>query len=886
MRIINPKVNYLVEPFIDRKPAISWQLEGDVRGQAQASYRITVREADTGLTAHDTGWVESNACTNILLDMQLRSLTPYSFTIEAKDNAGKDAETCTSSFSGAMCGEKFKAKWITGENILRKDQIHGAVYLRKEFEAPKAIRRATLVICGLGFFEATINGVQVGDEFMSTPLTAFDLNTQYRVFDVTGMVAGGANAIGVKLGNGYYNCFTEDAWNTNGAPWRDVPKLLCEIHIVDEDGDETVVVSDKSWKSSYGPITFNGTRHGEFYDARLEMPGWDKPNFDESKWEGIRYVRLPGGVMTVMEMEPIRVIRKFHPVKKWKSENGWMFDTGVAQAGVSNITYHGKAGDTIEVRYSDRIRANNELDQESLNGFVKNFKFQTDNYTKATDEPETWHATFAFHGFQYFEISGNDWEPELEDIEIWSLCNDFPVRGHFTCSDEDVNQVQQLALNSIRSMCFSVVNADTVREKLCWTGDTGLSTEMMMINFAAEAFMTKMAQDIRDAQKPSGLLPCIIPTTGWGYTFANGPDWSMPIYCIPQQLYIKSGDTRELKKNYEALDRFVTYLGNMAVDGISACGLGDWCAPFDGAPLSVNMSAFKCPMAITDTAYYYGTVKAAEQCATVLGYEEEAKKHHEHAEYVRAAFRREFFDKENFVLKFDPKVEGVKPRTGDCQTATASMIAFGLADEDELPGLFATLTRQIERDNNHHDVGVLGMNSLMESLGQSGNAQLGADLLTAEGYPSIKNWIAMGATTLWEIWNGGGSHNHHMYSSVSAFLYKYFAGIRAAKPGYEAIDFEPMLTGHTESAKATIDAMRGLTAIDWKKTETGFTVKVTVPVSCTAQVKLPAEYAGKCVKCALTESGKPIAENAMISTCEWERGIAVCIPSGTWEFAL
>lgn len=892
MRIVNPKVNYLSTPFIDRQPSISWQNESELRGDRQTAYRIAVFESDSGANVCDTGWVESSVCTGIMLDdMEMTPLTPYTFTIEVKDSFGEICR-CTSSFFSGMCGEDFTAKWITGIIARRRTTVHGAVYLRREFTAPEKLRRAVLVICGLGYFEPSLNGQQVGDEFFYTPYTAYDQNVQYRMFDVTNMVAAGDNVIGVKLGNGYYNYIGIDNWNAHMAPWRDSPKVLCELHLVDENGNDTIIMTDREWRCSFGPITFNGIRHGETYDARLEMPGWDKPGFDDSAWQDTFYVRLPGGTMRVMEMEPIRVLDKFHPIRKWQTENGWMFDIGIAQSGVSNITYHGKKDDLIEVRYSERIFDNGELDQQA--GFVKDFQFQTDTYIKATDDPETWHATFTFHGFQFMEISGTDWEPELEDIEIWTIGNDLPVRGIFRSSDDNLNQVQQICVNSLRACCMSVLNCDTSREKLCWTGDTGLSTEPLLLNFGAEAFFAKLSEDIRDAQKPSGLLPCIIPTTGWGFTFANGADWSQPMYCIPQHMYRQTGDIRALKENYEALKCFIHYLTGMANNGICACGLGDWCAPFDGAPISVNMSSFKCPMPITDTAHYYAAVRAAQESAALLGYKKDEAKFRKQGDYIREAFRREFYDKENAVLTLPASMKFKAPpnaprhpiRTGDCQTATAVMIAFGFADADEIPALMQTLQRQILRDNDHLDVGVLGMPALMEALGANGSAQLAADLITRPTYPSMINWIKMGATSLWEIWNGGGSRNHNMYSSVSAFFFRHVAGIRPITPGYERISFEPMFMGHTESTSASLAVVRGKVAIDWKKRRSGFDVKISVPVSCEGELKLPADWNCIDVLSELKENGVPVCENDLIKARVDGDALIVTVPSGDWNFSL
>lgn len=843
MKITNCRINYLENPFIDRQPYLHWTPVDARRGSRQSAYRIRVWRRDDGAPVCDTGWVESGECAPVPLPMRCEPLTPYRFRVEAKDEAGRMAEPGEGGFSGGMCGRKFSAKWITAAFCDRRENVVGAAYLRREFTIAKPLRRALLVICGLGYFEARINGEKVGDDFLSTPLTAYDQQIQYRIFDVTHMIAQGGNALAVTLGNGFYNCFTKDAWATDAAIWRDVPKLLCELHLLGEDGASDVVRSDAGFMTSPGPITLNGLRHGEYYDARLEMPGWDKPGFDASAWQPARYCRAPGGTLSVMEMEPIRAFRTLRPVKKWKSQNGWMFDVGVAQSGVARITFRGKAGDTITVRYSDLMYENGELNQDALSGFVKNYRFQTDLYTKATDGPETWQTKFAFHGFQYLEISGNDWEPEPEDIVVFSLANDLPVRGRFSCSDETANRIQQAALNSTQSMLFSVMNSDTVREKISWTGDTGLSCEQMLLNFGAEAFFTKWMRDLRDAQRPSGMLPCIIPTPGWGFTFSNGPDWSQPIYEIPQMLRLYSGDTRELAANYAALCRYIGFLDTMAIDHIVNYGLGDWCAPFEGPALTVNMSSFKCPVPVSDTAYYYAAVCEAARSARHLGLMEDAAYYGAKADDIREAFRARFYDKETASV------------AGDCQSATAMMIAFGLADADEIPALTDTLLRVIERDGGKLDYGILGMKAVLTALGSAGHAQLALNMLTTPEYPSIGHWLSQGATTLWECWNGGGSHNHHMFSCVSDFLYKYVAGIRCEAPGWADITFEPMLLGTMESAQASVRAIRGEAAIRWAKQDGGFRVDITVPVGASASLLLPRRYRALDVAAALAAQG-------------------------------
>lgn len=874
MRITHCRVNYLENPFIDREPYISWIPESDRRGSRQTAYRITCRRAADGAPVCDTGWVESEDCLPVPLPVEPQPLTEYRFCVRARDERGCEAQPGEGGFTGAMRGRKFEAKWITGQFCDRRENVLGAVWLRREFARPARLKKALLVICGLGYFEARINGKKVGDDFLSTPLTAFDQQVQYRVFDVTEMLGQDENALGVILGNGLYNCFTQDAWATNAAIWRDVPKLLCELHLFDEAGAEAVVRSDTSWLASRGPNTLNGLRHGEYYDARLTQDGWDLPGFTADGWERARLCRAPGGTLSVMEMEPIRVFRRVAPVKKWRTKEGWMLDIGVSQSGVANIRFHGKAGDELTVRYSDLLDKNGEIDQQSLSMFVKNYRFQTDMYTKRTDEPEWWRTKFAYHGFRYLEISGNGWEPELNDVEVWSLCNDFQQRGVFHCSDEMVNRIQQAAVNSSRSMCFSVMASDTTREKISWTGDTGLSCEQMLTNFGTEAFFVKWMRDLRDAQRPSGMLPCIIPTPGWGFTFSNGPDWSNPIYEIPLELYRCCGDTREMDASYDALCRYIGFLDTMANDRIVSYGLGDWCAPFEGAAITKNMESFKCPVAVSDTAYYYAAVCAASLFARLLGRPDDAAAYAAQAEEIRAAFREKFYDTKTLTV------------AGDCQTATGMMISFGMAEPEEIAPLTQRLVEQIRRDGGKLDFGILGMKAVLNALGRGGYAQMALDLVKGPEYPSIGCWLEQGATTLWECWNGGGSHNHHMFSDVSAFLYKHVAGILPEAPGYKHICFRPMLAGTMESAEASVRTVRGEAACQWKKTERGFEVCVTVPVSCTGRICLPAKWNGCFTAARLTESGVPLNECEMLSLRREGGEVQLTVPCGKWDFKM
>ncbi len=818
------KINSLTMPFIDSAPRFSWTLPSG-EFSAQTEYTLTVAKDENFENVIFSQTEKTDERVNIYPDVPLSPCTKYFVKVRSLLENGKEYVSETH-FSTGFMGTPWEARYITGGKAIKRDDILPAIYLRREFFAKKA-KRAILYVVGLGYFEAHINGKKVGDDFLSTPFTSYDKNILYRAFDVTDMIENGENAVGVILGNGFFNCFTEDPWQTNTAPWRDVPKLLLELHLEYADRTEKIV-SDNTWSYVEGPIVFNGIRHGEEYDARLEKLGWDKAGYTGEVFPA-RYTKSPGSALSLMEIEPIRVRAKYAPTVCRKVKNGWLYEFSQNLAGVAHVTFRGKAGTRYQMRYCDRLYPDGELDQEALSCFIKNYCFQTDVYTKRTDEPEEWNAIFTYHGFQYIEISGCEEPPALCDVEAWALCNDLEERGVFTCSDQDINAIQHLCLASTTSCCMNTLAADAVREKSSWTGDTGLSAEQVMINFGAENLMRKWQQDLRDSQRVGGCLPCIVPSAGWGYNSLNGPDWSHPMVDVPWNLYTEYGDIEVLRANYKALQAHITYISSMANGYIANYGLGDWCAPFEGAAISVNMESFKCPVPVSDTAFFHSAVKMAEKCAHLLGFEEDKKKYAALAANVKEAFRREFFDAETYTVK------------GDCQSATALMVYHGLADEEEIPHLVEKLLSQIERENGHLDFGVLGCKAVMEVLGRYGHAEEAMKVLTNPTYPSMKVWLDMGTTTLLECWNGGGSRNQHMFSCVSAFFYKYVAGISAAAPAYREISFHPAVESHLSHAYASVNTPYGKAECGFEKKGGEILVTFTVPSSCKGKLYLGNE---------------------------------------------
>ena len=828
MRLYGLTVNYLTNHLgFDTLPRFSYKISDFDNGDRQASRRITVKT--DGKTVWDSAAQGQQELFIPYAGENLLPLTRYEWRVEVTSEKGETASASAFFVTGKR-NSRWNGKWISAQYVRRENDAFGAVYLRKVFTLNKPVRSAYLAICGLGYFESRVNGIKTGDDLLSPAFTEFSKNDLYLVYDVKDKLVTGENALTVTLGNGMYNCFSEDPWNTRAASWRHWPKLLSELHVTYEDGSGTVIPSDTSWKGNKGPIVFNGLRNGEHYDARLELGAWTDAAYDDSAWDNAKIMKGPGGVLENMEMEPIRVFRTFSPVKKWKTEKGWAFDFGQNMAGFCRWTFRGKAGSEYSMHHSDMLKENGELDLQ-MGGMTRSHGFANDQYIKKSDEPETWQPIFTYHGFQYAEIEGCDYEPDLSDVTAMAICSDCKPIGHFECSDPLLNNTQRLCFWSTVSNLMSIPTDNPHREKNGWTGDTSLSCEQMLMNFDVRSFLGKWSRDMHLSQRLAGQIPCVVPSTGWGYYGLMGPDWSSALIMVPWNIYLYNADMDILRREYDTIKRNCDFMESMTDDLTLNYGTGDWCPPFEGEALSVNMGAYKCPVEVSDTAFFHNAAMTVVKIAEKLGYEEDIAYYSDLAARIRKVFREKFFDKETYTVK------------GDCQTATGCMLFFGLYEEDEYLPLVDKLISQIREKDWHLDFGVLGNKFVMHALGASGHGDIGCRMIAQRTFPGCQRWMDLGATTLWECWNGKGSHNHHMFSDLSAFMYRYIGGISPdeKEPGFQHILLRPAVASELTGAKASHESMYGTLACEFKKESGTLTLDITVPFGCTADLYLPKE---------------------------------------------
>jgi len=867
------RCEYLDNPLgIDTpQPRLSWVLESKQRAQTQTAYQILAATTESALKAEtgdlwDSGKVTSDQTLQVVYaGKTLSSSQRCYWKVRVWDKDGKGSAYSRPAFweMGLLAPQDWQGQWIARTTDIN---ARPAPLLRHAFTLEGKIKQARAYICGLGYYELHLNGKKIGDHLLDPGYTRFDKRALYVTYDVTDAVRRGKNAVGVILGNGWYNVQTRAVWGFDKAPWRAAPKLLMRLRVEYTDGRVETIGTDSHWNTSTGPITFDSIYGGETYDARAEKPGWDTPDYDDSAWSMAQAVAAPGGKLAAQMMPPIEADRIIKPVKLTEPKPGvFVFDLGQNFAGFAELDARGPAGTTVVLKYGERLDKNGLLDRAAIQQHVASVdpkqQFQTDTYVLDGKSPLPHHVPrFTYHGFQYVEVTGFPGKPKLDALRGVFIHSAIPVAGEFECSNPLLNRIWSATRWAYLSNLQSIPTDCPHREKNGWTGDAQLAAEQGLFNYAPAAFYTKWINDLGDEQRPTGELPGIVPTCGWGYDWGNGPAWDSAFLLIPFYLYEYCGDTKVLCDHYAGLKRYVDYLTSKAKGGIVDIGLNDW------APYKTTT-----PADITSTAYYYRDTQIVALAARLTGDEAAARKYTDLAAGIKRAFNGKFY----------------QPDTGrygnGSQTSLSCALYQGLVEPENKPRVVDNLVAAVEKTNGHIDTGILGAKYLLNALLENGRADVAYRIASQQDQPSWGWWIEQGATTLWEQWNGADSRNHIMFGDISAWFYKALAGINPnpAAPGFKHFIVKPNLVGGLTSAQASYDSVRGRIVSDWKVKDRRLELTVTIPANTTATVYVPVAD-----PVSVKEGSKAAVDADGVAFLRAEEGRSLFeVGSGTYHFS-
>jgi len=793
------RLEYLVDPLgVDvAQPRFFWIPRHAERGQAQSAYQILVgTDAEAvGGDVWDSGRVASESFTQIPYGGRpLVSGTTYYWKVRSWDKNGQAGPwSAAARFdTGLLRREDWKSVWIGGGGELRR-----------EFSVGARVARARAYVCGLGYHELRINGRKAGSAVLDPGWTTYDKRALYVTYDITPLVREGANAVGVMLGQG----------------WFKDRALLVQINVELAGGGTVSVASDSAWKTADGPIVADSIYNGETYDARLETPGWDRPGFADQAWTAAKAVSGPAGVLSSQMMPPIRVMDTLVPLKMTNPRPGvHVFDMGQNFSGWARLRVSGPRGTTVHLRFAEMLYDTGMINQENLRGARAE-----DVYILKGEGEEVYEPRFTYHGFRFVELTGFPGVPTAETIRGRLVHSGLRQTGSFTGSKPILNALQRIIVWGQKTNLHSIPTDCSQRdERMGWMGDAQGTAEEAIYNFDMAAFYTNFLRNIRDVQDDKGQITDTVPHI-WGSRPAD-PAWGTAYPLIAWYVYRYYGDTRVLAEHYEGLKAYVEFLRTKAEKGLVKYSYyGDWVA------------VEKTPGSLVSSFYYYYDVKILADAARVLNKAADAKSYADLAETIKTVFHAEYFD---------PKTRNY---SGGTQTANALALFLELAPPGDRGAVWGNLFDDIAyRNASHLTTGIIGTKYIMEVLNRFGCPDLAYDIAVQTTYPSWGFMIENGATTLWELWQkregpSMNSHNHPMFGSVGAWLYKTLGGIEldSVKPGFTALRIAPQMVRDLMHAAASTESIRGRILSSWQRTARSVVLEAEVPFGSTAEIVLP-----------------------------------------------
>jgi alpha-L-rhamnosidase len=843
MIITNLQCEYRSNPLgIDNlSPRLSWILDSDQRGQCQTAYQILAASSLQNLQfgiidIWDSGKVNSADTFHIIYqgkNLQSRQRVWWEVCIWDKDDQPGEFSQPGWWEMGLLDPGEWVGDWIGSSLVGGPRTMVPAPFIRKEFSVVQPFVSARLYATALGLYEFEINGKRVGDDIFTPGWTDYSKKVQYQVYDVTECLQQGQNAIGAKLGDGWYCGF---------AGWRDRqrsgdrPKLLSQLEITFRDGKKLVIPSDSSWKTAFGPILQSDLLMGESYDARLDFPGWSQPDFNDQKWRPAEiFQESRTGLVaqigpTVKKQEELRPISAPMEQKSWPVSQ-WIFDMGQNMVGWVRLKAKAAPGTTIRLRFGEILNPNGTLYTQNLRSAL-----QTDYFTLRGSGDEIFETHFTFHGFRYVEMSGYPGVPTKDMVTGIVLHSDMPVTGKFECSDPLINQLQHNILWGQKGNFVDVPTDCPQRdERLGWTGDAQVFIRTATFNMDVAAFFERYQQNLTDAQSPIGQFPMVAPNPGIA-GIDGGPAWSDAGIICPWTIYQQYGDKYLLELHYESMSRFIQYLESTSCDFIRTYpgwdgfeGFGDW--------LSINADT---PKDLIGTAFFAYSVSLMVKIAGILGKDADVERYQKLYEGIRQSFINHFVTAQGMVV-------------GNTQTAYVLALHFDLLPEHLRSTAADALVRDIKRRGMHLSTGFVGSPYLPFVLTRFGYLDIAYQLLNQKTWPSWLYSVTQGATTIWERWDGWttekgfqdpgmNSFNHYAYGSIGEWLYRIVAGIdlAAENPGYRHIIINPNPGGGLDYVKAEYHSAVGTILSEWRVENDRFSLDVFIPTNTIAIIYIPA----------------------------------------------
>ena len=835
-------------------PRFSWKLQSDRMHTFQTSYHITTISSDE--IVWDSGIVEedTSVCVKYPGINGLQPQTRYEVNVEVTDNHGETASASGWFETGLLGADQWKAHWIT--HGFEDDLEPSAIFIKKFF-AKKKIVKARLYASALGIYEFTINGRPGSDIHFAPGWTSYQKRIQYQTYDVAEHL-GEENEIRFLVGNGWYKGIL--GFLNQGNHYGKRTALIAQLEMTYSDGTTEMIVTDESWETTTGAHRYSEIYHGETIDYRYEKESKPKAegsieNVDLEKTAD-RYASASEirpakryeqskEVLTAQQDEPVRITER-RPGEKLiiTPKREVVIDFGQNLTGVVEVKLCKKRGTKVVIRHAEAL-------DENGNFYTVNLRT-----AKATDtficsgEEDFFRPRFTYHGFRYIQVEGLGENLDPRDFTACVIHTDLEKTGYFDCSNETVNRLVQNIDWGLRDNFLDIPTDCPQRdERLGYTGDAQifLSTAACCRNVAL--FFGKWLRDLKYEQSLGAGVPTTVPNIlGDGVGIAI---WHDAAAIVPWILYQNYGDLTFLEEQFDSMVSCVEYSRALAgKGGLIKTGqqLGDWVSmDVSRGPMlrytddvwNLEMTENRGstdPYFVANVYYAYSTSLVAA-AAKALGKTEEAEKYQKLYDEILKKIRDEYITKNGRLVS-------------ETQTGCALALQFGIAEEKHRAGVLEALKNNLKQHKNHLTTGFAGTPFLCPVLSENGAHDLAGNVFLKEDCPSWLYHVKLGATTMWELWDGVNpdgsfnkfemnSLNHYSYGSIGGWIYHELLGLKILEPGYKKSRIAPRLIKGIPEMKGSIETVYGTLGCEIRCVDHQYVADIVIPENTTAVVCLP-----------------------------------------------
>lgn len=836
MKIYDMKCNRIVNPIgynLDRV-FLSWITEGDGAIEQIACQVEVAKDEAFKSIIHDSGKRTDIDSIGYSPQLDLNPCTRYYWRVQVWSECNYVISPIAW-LETAKLKDPWIGRWITPD--WEDKSIHPI--LRKEFKIRKEVTKARLYVCGLGLYEAEINGIRIGDEYLTPYCNSYNNWIQYQTFDIIDHLKVGENIIGAMLGNGWYKGRFGFLGKVDGN-YGDSFAFLCELAICYSDGSFEIIGTDESWEATPSYIIESNIYDGEVQNANKQLGAWSIHTNTEYRWSKVRYIDLNYGLLEPRRSIPVRIMEYIKPIKVINTPKGeTVLDMGQNMVGWIRLKVNAPKDSNIRLQYGEELQEGCFY-RENLRTAKAEFIYIS-NGKQAEVQPH-----FTFYGFRYVRIEGWPGEVDPEDFTGCVVYSDLQRIGTIETSNPMINRLFQNALWGQKGNFLDVPTDCPQRdERMGWTGDAQMFSGTACFNMDSAAFFHKYLYDLAMEQsRIGGLVPHTVPSFGMSnkddnsFISAGSSAWSEAATVIPWNLYLHYGDKVILERQLQSMMDYVNYIrrqDNGSRLWNTGFHFGDWLAldgqdafqPFGGTPTD-----------LIATAYYAYSAEIIAKAAHILGKREIAAEYQKLSKEVKDAFCEEF----------------ISPRgrlAADTQTAYILVLFMDLAPIKYRKRMINTLKKMLEDNNYYLKTGFVGTPYLCRVLSENGLNEIAYRLLLNDEFPSWLYEVKLGATTIWERWNsllpdgkfgelGMNSLNHYTYGSIVEWMYRHMCGINPMEeyPGFRRFRLEPQPNERIQSVKASLHSAVGLIESSWSYEKDGLHYSFTIPFHAQAELIL------------------------------------------------